>query len=568
MLPYSLNSGFLFQMQCRNISCFQSGYLSEMDCIINETMAEQFCHAVFLQLTPFYPKVPVSVLQTPVFMVMLQDAVAFVISFFEETAEQIGIFIEDGAVDQEGYVSSFVLYFLLNTQVYGETNLLAEISDMIVGLTSLGVNTHRMYYNISLDLSVYGFPDFSVGETGRFSSSDELSFDGLNKININQVESVTCKHKVIVPFTHIKICPFIIIGVDELDTEIQNDFLIINEVKANLSKWEYEIHAGNIYLCLDDYEKINKQLYTREFIRDLGIPTVVDTRDILAFVFVCLSLLCLIVTIITYSYFTQLQSQPGVNNLILCVFLFFAQSMYQFGAGQSSLSKWACSLVGALCHFMWLAAIFSMNVCSVHIYLTFSKNRKLSSTYNCKQTTIYIAYIIIASLVFIVTNIIVSLARSHGQEVGYGGKLCYLSSSLMQVVTFLIPLAILLISNILLFAIVVFKIYRISAATSKVKKEKSYLLVYARLSSLTGITWIVGFLQFVFNHEVFEYLFIIFNASQGIFIMIAFVLNKRVRSLFSRKKTFVRKTTGTENVDQSSRTTGTDNVDQSSMKLD
>ena len=208
--------------------------------------------------------------------------------------------------------------------------------------------------------------------------------------------------------------------------------------------------------------------------------------------------------------------------------------MYQFGAGQTSLPGWACTLIGAICHFLWLTAIFSMNACSIHIYLTFSKSRVLLSTFDYKNTFYHIAYIGVASLAFVSLNIIISLIRSQGYNVGYGGNLCYLSSNLNQVLTFLVPLSILLVSNMLLFILVVYKINR--AAAVKAKKEKSFLLIYARLSSLTGITWIVGYLQLLLSHEVFEYLFILFNASQGIFIMIAFVMNKRVYLLFCPRR--------------------------------
>ena len=54
---------------------------------------------------------------------------------------------------------------------------------------------------------------------------------------------------------------------------------------------------------------------------------------------------------------------------------------------------------------------------------------------------------------------------------------------------------------------------------------------YARLSTLIGVTWIFGFINLLIRHDILEYLFIVLNASQGVFIMIAFVLNKRVCSL-------------------------------------
>lgn len=41
----------------------------------------------------------------------------------------------------------------------------------------------------------------------------------------------------------------------------------------------------------------------------------------------------------------------------------------------------------------------------------------------------------------------------------------------------------------------------------------------------------------MFEADVLEYLFIILNAGQGVFIMIAFVLNRRVLSVIFEKNT-------------------------------
>ena len=45
-----------------------------------------------------------------------------------------------------------------------------------------------------------------------------------------------------------------------------------------------------------------------------------------------------------------------------------------------------------------------------------------------------------------------------------------------------------------------------------------------------------GFLQIFVRHNVLEYLFIIFNASQGFFIMVAFICNQRVCNLVLGKR--------------------------------
>ena len=229
--------------------------------------------------------------------------------------------------------------------------------------------------------------------------------------------------------------------------------------------------------------------------------------------------------------FPVLHSQPDINNIILCISLFLAQTLYQFGAAQTSLPDWACSLIGVICHFLWLAVMFSMNVCSVELYLVFRSMRKLPSNLKRWHTIRNVLIIVFSSSFFVVINIVVSLASSSGQNIGYGGSNCYLSSITLQLITFAVPSAAIIICNILLFGFVVFKIKKFSTSSANLKQERNYLEIYARLSTLTGLTWVFGFLQLILRFETLEYVFILLNASQGVFILVAFVVNRRVLSL-------------------------------------
>ena len=530
-----MTSFYVFQMQCRDIACFESRLYdpAKYACEVILGQMEKFCYAVFLKLTSFGEQLHFSSLASALFISRLHQSFDAIILDMISTVEQFGILIADGMVDHDDYLESFVVYLLINTDIYQNFSFLERLSKM----RSLYIGGEGMpVYLFGVEQVSYGLNDPAMDAISLFATNNSLSLINLTTIHSTEFDGLMCTDKDILPFTRIKLCPYISFGVDEINVDVHNDVLIINEINLNFSNWEYEMHSDTIYMCLDDYVFINSQLEPREMsLKSNDESLAADVKGMLALVCVCLSLLSLLATIFIYSYFTVLQSQPGVNNLILCICLLLAQIVYQFGAGQTSLPKWACALVGAISHFLWLTALFAMNICSVHIYLTFSKNRKISAKYDCKQTTIYVTYIVLASLGFVLVNIIVSLAQNTWQEIGYGGDLCYISSNLMQSITFLLPLSVLLVGNIALFVVVVFKINRIKEAIENTKKERNFLLIYARLSSLTGITWIIGVFQVLIKHEILEYLFIIFNASQGVFIMIAFVLNKRIVSLFCYK---------------------------------
>ena len=365
--------------------------------------------------------------------------------------------------------------------------------------------------------------------------------DGFGTLDIiyssNQVNN-SCFAKTTLSFDKLLTCPFIAISFKELSMKVENDWLSIkgnSRFRKLFSRREYRVTKDGVHVCLSDYQPIYNALPTRVLQRKLSLEQVGPKR-ILSFVCVCSSILCLLVTILTYLFLSDLHSQPGMNNIILCICLLLAQTVYQFGAGQRSLSDAACSLIGAISHFLWLSVMFSMNACSVQMFMIFKNHIKLSARFNKLQTLITILYITGSSLIFVLINLSVSYSSHSGFKSSYGGVICYIRSSTMHLVTFIIPTLILLSVNLLLFSYVLYRMRQFKITSDKLHQERNYLGINARLSTLTGLTWLFGFLQILVRQDVIEYLFIVFNSSQGVFIMIAFVCNQRVWSLMFKKR--------------------------------
>ncbi|XP_055954308.1 uncharacterized protein LOC130010588 [Patella vulgata] len=57
------------------------------------------------------------------------------------------------------------------------------------------------------------------------------------------------------------------------------------------------------------------------------------------------------------------------------------------------------------------------------------------------------------------------------------------------------------------------------------------LRMYVKMSSLTGFTWLIGFIAIITQSEPLIYIFIVINASQGGFLFLSFVCNARVFEL-------------------------------------
>jgi hypothetical protein len=134
--------------------------------------------------------------------------------------------------------------------------------------------------------------------------------------------------------------------------------------------------------------------------------------------------------------------------------------------------------------------------------------------------------IIVISFVFVALNITLSLSLLGNS--GYGGRNCYISSQKMINYSFVLPTCFVVLTNIIMFVYVIIKIKSISSIPRHLQNECNDLNIFVKLSIITGVTWIFGLLYTWTNVIVFSYLFIILNACQGVFIMLAFVTYDRV----------------------------------------
>ena len=534
------------QVVCRNVYCQETRTLDHGKCITGKKSSdlESFgavCFSTFFKLTPYPNSEAINIGDRPL-RADIKSAVSMLVDLYSWMEPALIIFMNG---DDNNVIEYVVVYLTVPYNKFIESIKYADYFD------------HLFYYgmnNISMQLTFYNLTFFVEVTQYNISFSNGIAVVSIHSQTEEYMRQLSatyndpiidyCYEERIIMLNKLHTCPFINLTVGEFSMKIENEFLFFevggttNHTRV-FSKWEYEKHGKNIHICLEDFEEIYHKM-PRSVFKPHGATTKEYlSKNILSLVCVCVSIVCLVVTIATYGWYSVLHSQPGINNLILAVFLLLAQSVYQFGSGQNTVSIWACALIGAICHFLWLAVMFAMNVCCIQMLASFSKRVMVANKYTMRQTVKSLSYIVCASLLLVFVNLVVSLIQSGGQTSGYGGKLCYLSSPIMQLMTFVIPTAVVLFANLAIFLKVVFHIRSLVRSTSMINNEKHYLSVYVRLSALTGLTWIFGFLQILLNLEFLEYIFIIFNASQGIFIMLAFVLNERVLSLICRKKRVV-----------------------------
>ncbi|KAL3864651.1 hypothetical protein ACJMK2_006315 [Sinanodonta woodiana] len=265
-----------------------------------------------------------------------------------------------------------------------------------------------------------------------------------------------------------------------------------------------------------------------------------EVNAILSVICTTISILCLLLTLIVYLVFPKLQTVPGKNNMLLVINLLIAQAMYLVFVFTPNSTGPICKVIGVLLHFFWLCAVFWMNMCTFHMLKVFIRLKKPNLKSSTSMTVVINTMIVIAlSAICALINIIKALIESDMTEMGYGPDICYISSGNMVGFTFALPVWLVVVTNLVMFTLVIFKFRSLPNVEMNVKHDRNYTVIIAKLSSLTGITWIFGFLYVWTGEIVLSYVFIILNASLGIFIMTSFIVNKRVigfiRSSFRRR---------------------------------
>jgi hypothetical protein len=199
--------------------------------------------------------------------------------------------------------------------------------------------------------------------------------------------------------------------------------------------------------------------------------------------------------------------------------------------------SWLCTLIGIFTHFSFILSFAWMFVCTFHMFKVFVYIRNRSVDWNeCRKFASYCIFTSSVAVSLVVITIVISVVRSDGEDTGYGGIICYLKDSTLILYLVALPIALVILFNIVMFCVVVYKIQKHPMLASSNPKERQNITVFAKLSTITGMTWIFGFIYTFTQIETFAFIYVILNAGQGLFIMLSFVCNRRVFDKICKQK--------------------------------
>ncbi|CAG5131196.1 unnamed protein product, partial [Candidula unifasciata] len=248
---------------------------------------------------------------------------------------------------------------------------------------------------------------------------------------------------------------------------------------------------GELQICCDF---LDEQITLMSRIREKAglIKTV---QYFLTFVCMGVSMLCLLLTIVTYARFSVLRSVAWRNNLCLCLSLFLAQAslLASFFTDTKSI---LCIPLGMLTHFLWIN-MFAWNfLCCFYMYRVFgAKTRNLQKTPRSQNVSLIknVAFSLLAPAIVVSSVVVGAHVTSGGSSLGYGGSVCYLNDRILVAAATVAPVVLITIVNILFFLMTIYSIHSVARLqtfhTSK-KDDQHNVYIYVKLSSVTGAFWV------------------------------------------------------------------------------
>ena len=297
---------------------------------------------------------------------------------------------------------------------------------------------------------------------------------------------------------------------------------------------EYAEINGTVYVCVQIERNYTILAITSGTIHDVVLGFI----TLIGFV---LSLLCLSAVILTYSIFRELRTLPGKNLVALSISLFLAEFSWLCRPAFLE-NKTGCFIIAIVNHYSFLVSFTASSVIAHHSCLILRRDVSLqrSKSYDRKAFFGYSIFVWGIPALFILTSVLLDHFSLFITDYGMSGS-CWLGTSQSQLFLFIVPIAVLLLCNVLLFGFSAFRfiknqnsIARTLGSNAIKKRQIQNILICVKLSTLMGFSWLFGLLQVIVDNEipVFAYLFVIFVSFQGLFICVAFLFKHRCLQLY------------------------------------
>ena len=252
-----------------------------------------------------------------------------------------------------------------------------------------------------------------------------------------------------------------------------------------------------------------------------------------------LSVLSSSLVLLTYTLFSELRTLPGLNLMNFTLSIALAHALMLTGTRFANHVR-ICTVVSYGLHFTFLASFVWSSIIAIDTWRAFS-NRKQRVVVKTARKSItarkYSPYLLtgwLAPLIFVA----ICFVLDSNQIIAFdytGKKGCWINNETANLYFFVLPIALMLVTNIAFFILTLTAIRtttkRSRMATTK-RQQKRQTCVYVKISTLMGFSWILGFFSNVSCY--IKQAFIISSSLQGVYVALAFVFTKRVFNLYAK----------------------------------
>ncbi|KJE94743.1 hypothetical protein CAOG_05333 [Capsaspora owczarzaki ATCC 30864] len=237
---------------------------------------------------------------------------------------------------------------------------------------------------------------------------------------------------------------------------------------------------------------------------------------------------------------TRQKTTSSLQLSMLCVALLFVNVLFIVGSAvsdnvtSSDSAADACIAIAALLHYFLLAAFAWMLIIGVSLYRTLVQLH--GTLEGVGKVSSLLAWAVPLIPVIVILGLDVDYYGSDGA--------CWISNRNALIAGFIAPVLTIIAVNLVIFGRVVRVLFQnLTDAKLIGKEDRSHAKVAASVFVLLGITWVFGVLVMdgSYRTSTFEYLFVIFNSLQGLFIFILLVATRRQLRHVQKRLTVRRK---------------------------
>ncbi|GAA6220141.1 CD97 antigen-like [Lates japonicus] len=235
-----------------------------------------------------------------------------------------------------------------------------------------------------------------------------------------------------------------------------------------------------------------------------------------------ISILCLILSILTFKFCRSIQGTRTTIHLHLCICLLLADLIFLAGISRTK-PVGGCRFVAAMLHYFFLGVFTWMLLEGVQLY------RMVVLVFNANIRPLYLYITGYGAPLLII--IVSAISRPQG----YGtNEYCWLSLENGFIWSFFGPVCFIIIVNVFFFIVTVWKLAQkftsLNPDLSKLHKIKAFTVTAIAQMCILGLMWVFGAFLFDESTMVVAYIFTILNSLQGALVFIMHcLLSKQVR---------------------------------------